>query len=68
MMFYLAKVFEKQEYADKFVRGEIYCNSLAWFKKLEDRDGRGDTYEGAVVLQLEGLVATWATKDRAIAS
>ena len=63
MIFYLAKVFEKQEYADKFIRGEIYCSSLAWFKELEDRGGRGDTYEGAIVLQLDGLVATLETKD-----
>ena len=63
LILYLAKAFKKQEYADKFIRGEMYCNRLACFKKLEDRDGRGDTYEGAVVLQLEGLVMTWEDKD-----
>ena len=63
MIVYLAKVFEKQEHADEFIRGEMYCKSLAWFKMLEDGDGRGDTYEGAIVPQLEGLVITLEAKD-----
>ena len=63
MIFYLAKVFQKREHADKFIRGEMYCNRLSCFKKLEDREGRGDTDEGAIVFQLEGLVVTLEAKD-----
>ena len=55
MIVYLAKVFKRQEHADRFILGEMYCNRLSWFKKLEDLDGRGDTDEGAIVPQLEGL-------------
>ena len=63
MIFYMAKVFNKLEHADKFIQGEMYCNRLSWFKKLEDRDGRGDTDEGAIVLQLEGLSMTLEARD-----
>ena len=63
MIFYLAKVFQKREYADKFIRGEMYCNRLSWFKKLEDQEGRSDTDEGAIVPQLEGLSVTLEVSD-----
>ena len=55
MIFYLAKVFKRREHADRFIRGEMYCNRLSWFKKLEERYGRGDKDEGAIVPQLMGL-------------
>ena len=63
MIFYLAKVFEHREHADKFIRGEVYCRTLAYFKELEDQHGRGDSDEGAIVLPLEGLVMTLESTD-----
>ena len=63
LIFYFAKVFTEAEYADRFIRGEMYCRQLSWFKKLEDQDGRGDTDEGAIVPQLEGLVMTLEAVD-----
>ena len=62
MIIYLAKAFKEREHAEKFIRGEMYCNQLSYFKKLEDREGRGDTDEGAIVFPLEGLVMTVGTK------
>jgi len=45
---YLAKFFEIDEHADQFVRGNIYCNTLRKFKKMEDKrfPGRADSDEG----------------------
>ena len=63
VIFYLAKVFQKREYADKFIRGEMYCNRLSWFKKLEDQEGRSDTDEGAIVPQLEDCLVTLEVSD-----
>lgn len=62
MIFYLAKIFSEREYADKFIRGEMYCQQLAWFKKLEDGVGRGDSDEGAIALKLDGLSMTFEVK------
>ncbi len=44
----LAKFFEKEKYADDFVRGKVYCNTLRTFKKMKDKDasGRFDNDEG----------------------
>jgi len=47
-VFALVKMFEKREYADAFVRGELYMNSLAYFREYKDERGelRGDPHEG----------------------
>lgn len=44
----LLKVFENREFAEKFISGEIYCNSFHFFSNIEE-DGklRADKYEGA---------------------
>ena len=62
MIIYLAKAFKEREHAEKFILGEMYCKQLTYFKKLEDREGRGDPDEGAIVLPLEGLDMTLGTK------
>ena len=64
MIIYLAKAFKEREHAEKFILGEMYCKQLTYFKKLEDREGRGDPDEGAIVLPLEGLDMTLGTKPR----
>ena len=45
---FLAKFFEIDEHADQFVRGNIHCNTLRKFKKMEDKrfPGRADSDEG----------------------
>ena len=63
MIFFLAKVFEQQKYADAFLRGEIFVNRLSYFKKIEEGDGRGDKYEGAIMLPIEGLTITLRAPD-----
>jgi hypothetical protein len=44
---YLVKFFEKKEYAESFLNGELYLNTLSFFKKYDkdEGDGRGDPYE-----------------------
>lgn len=43
----MMKVFREEQHADAFLqRGELYCLNLAYFKRLEDGEGRGDPYEG----------------------
>ncbi len=45
-IYLLIKVFDKEEHADAFIqKGEMYCNTLGYFKKHED-ELRGDAYEG----------------------
>jgi hypothetical protein len=43
------KFFERERYADEFVRGKLYLNTLAYFKRVEretaGRDGRFDSTE-----------------------
>ena len=64
MIFFLVKVFENKEHANDLMRGRLFINSLAHFKKIEGDDGRGDEDEGAVMFQLrEGLTITLATGD-----
>ena len=47
----LIKIFNKESYADAFLKkGQLYCNSLEYFRKLESNDGRGDNLEGAVFI------------------
>ena len=45
-IYLLIKVFDKEDQADAFIqKGEMYCNTLGYFKKHED-ELRGDAYEG----------------------
>ncbi|MDD2722526.1 MAG: hypothetical protein PHH59_00705 [Methylovulum sp.] len=48
---YFVKFFEKECYADQFISGELYLNSLAYFKKVEKNcdDGRADRHEAVEI-------------------
>ncbi len=45
------KFFSEERYADEFIRGRLYLNRLAYFKKLENEldDGRPDGHEAIAV-------------------
>ena len=58
MILFLVKVFEQEEHARDFVNGTMFANRLFHFKKLEGDEGRGDEYEGAIMLQSEDLILT----------
>ncbi|MGZ8935548.1 MAG: hypothetical protein ACXW04_11685 [Methylobacter sp.] len=46
-IYMLIKVFDKEEHADAFIqKGDMFCRTLGDFKKIEDDDVRGDSYEG----------------------
>lgn len=50
-LFCFVKFFEEEAWADDFMKGRLYCNTLQYFKDLEQNgNGRGDPYEGAVAL------------------
>ena len=56
-IFFLAKFFEKERYANDFVNGRLYANRLSFFKRIED-DGdayRRDEHEGTIVWGQPGL-------------
>ena len=63
MIFFLVKVFSKQDHADKLLKGELYSRRLSWFKNLEIDKERGDEYEAASVLRPEGLTLPLASTD-----
>ena len=63
MIFFFAKIYEKEEHADAFIRGSLFANSLRYFKRIENRDGRGDKYEGAIIPRLDGLSITLTCTD-----
>lgn len=45
-IYLLVKVFDKEEYADAFIRkGEIFCKTIGQFKQIEDDAARGDQFE-----------------------
>ena len=52
---FLVKVFEEESHANDFVRGKLFAQRLCYFKKLEDRAGRGDRDEGAIVPPIDNL-------------
>ncbi|MFT9359638.1 hypothetical protein [Acetobacter okinawensis] len=43
---YFIRFFSEEKYADDFVKGNLYLNTLGYFKGIEQADGRGDPYEG----------------------
>ena len=63
MIFFLVKVFQEREHADAFLRGEMYANTLSYFKKIEGDDGRGDEDEGAIMPPIDGLTITLQGTD-----
>ena len=50
VVFFLIKFFDDKAYAQDFVEGRIYANTLRRFKALEGTDdsGRGDRHEGTI--------------------
>ncbi len=54
------KFFAEERYADRFLAGELYLNTLGYFKKIENealRDGRFDSSEGVSMwFQPEGTI------------
>ena len=63
MIFFLAKIFAKKVHADAFVSGSMFANRLSYFKRIENRDGRGDEYEGAIIPELDGLTFSLTSTD-----
>jgi hypothetical protein len=57
-IFAFVKIFEKEEYARKFLSGELYMNPIGYFQKYTDSDGelRGDPWEGIVACYQAGDV------------
>jgi hypothetical protein len=50
-IFCFVKFFEKEEWADDFMQGKLYCNTLQYFRDREQtEDYRGDPFEGAISL------------------
>jgi hypothetical protein len=51
-IFAFVKLFEKREYAEDFVSGKLFMNTIGSFKEYKDESGelRGDEYEGVVAL------------------
>ena len=50
-IWYLIKLFEKESYADQFMSGLLYLNTLAYFRKRESEcdDGRVDSAEAVAM-------------------
>ncbi|EPM4162337.1 hypothetical protein ACTJ5I_003359 [Yersinia enterocolitica] len=51
-IFAFVKLFENREYAESFVNGTLFMNTIRSFKEYKDESGelRGDKYEGIVAL------------------
>lgn len=47
-LLYFIKFFEKEEYAEEFVAGQLYLNTLSYFRRVEElgEGGRQDNAEG----------------------
>lgn len=57
-IFCFLKFFEREEWADDFMQGKLYCNTLQYFRDREEADDqRGDPLEGAVGLMQPDKVA-----------
>ena len=47
----LVKFFKTREYANHFIDGNLYCNTIQYFRKIEHlADGRKDEHEGRLPL------------------
>lgn len=61
MIWYFIKFFEREEWADQFMAGHLYLNTLGYFKKMESAGSadRGDSTEAvAMWLQPHDVVMT----------
>ncbi len=62
-IFFLAKFFDRKQYADDFLQGKLFLNSLRYFKDIEGADGRGDQNEGAIVNPLQDGILKLTAKN-----
>ena len=61
----LIKVYECEDHAAAFLRGTIFANTLAYFRKLEEQNIRRDPQEGSITLPLtEGFRMTLSPAGR----
>ena len=49
-MLLLLKAFRKEKWAEDFLDGVLYCNTVKYYRDLEDSDEKRDKDEGAVVI------------------
>lgn len=64
MIYMLVKVFQEEEHADAFIRGQMFSNRLSYFKDLEGNDdGRADENEGAIVISRTNSVINLTAHD-----
>lgn len=47
----LYRYFEREEYADAFLDGRVYCHNLQYYVNIEDGEVRGDAKDGSLVHQ-----------------
>lgn len=66
MIYTLIKIFEKKKYAEDFLKGSLYLNTLKYFAE-EHVDGagekRGDTYEGLLAHYQPSKIGTITVGD-----
>ena len=55
MIVFLAKAFSDPQHAEDLIKGQLYANTLRYFRNIEGDPTRGDPEEGAIMPQLEGL-------------
>ena len=55
MIVFLAKVFSEPQHADDLIKGNLYANTLRYFRNIEGDPIRGDPEEGAIMPQIEDL-------------
>ena len=55
MIVFLAKAFSDPQHAEDLIKGQLYANTLRYFRNIEGDPTRGDPEEGAMMPQLEGL-------------
>ncbi len=57
-IFFLVKVFENEDFADQFLKGNVFAKRLSYFRKLEEGEdaNRSDQHEGVVSWHQPGKV------------
>lgn len=67
-IFALVKIVERPEYARSLLRGELYMNSLAYFREYEDHKGelRGDCWDGLGAIWQPGQISELRIADHCI--
>lgn len=69
-IFAFVKIFEEKEYAESFLRGELYMNTIRSFKEYTDKSGelRGDSYEGIIAIHQPNKLSGIKINDVEISS